>query len=268
MFSLIISLAIFLFLIKDYFKEALRIESILLILLTIILLDATQPIFMPKIEILDSGTIKAGYVNNYGTYGLREFTVDVTPPIISIACTSTYLGYNTINIYPDIYGVEPDPPRLNNGFVEFCPPIFDYNKKIKRFSITSYQPIDYDISDQNITNFYWASNISGRVRAASLLIANNMNFPVYFTNITIFITNKTLLDDTVKLMDYVTNDSKKTDCLLGNLTFSFSREESGEYYGQYQIMNDTIKIKYRVTVYTSANNYTIVYLHFHPYDCE
>ena len=247
----------------------LKLESIVVIALTIVLLQISHPIFKPRIDIISIDNVYQGFVYNEKPYGIQYYTLSILPPLVPPSCTDIILGYDVLGVFTDEYRFGVSIKQKEDGTTEFCTPFFDFTKRIVRLKVFSLQPVYFEISDKNLTRFWWISQDNNKTRISQTTFYNKNNFPLTFSgNVSYFINNNTLLDYNKNLLEYFIKDTKKMECRLKSFRLSSSRDYASGIYGNHTIINDTIMLTFPVQLYLLPYNYTNNYIQFDPYACD
>jgi len=248
-------------------KHKIKMESVIVIILTVVLLQISYPVFEPRVEILEVGEVYHGFVFNETPYGLQDYTLSVLPPLISTSCADIILGFDVINVEtPDYrYGTR---VLLNDGVTYFCTPVFDFTKRVVKLTVNSRQPIDFEITSKDITRFWWIEADNNRTRTANTEFFNKASVPIKFDgNVTYIINNRTMLDHEINLWDFLNNDTSKLHCRLEN--FKFSHSKNGfDYDNNYTVDEDKATLTFYITDYLLPGNYTANYIKFQPDACD
>lgn len=252
------------FLIKDE-NYKIKLEGMLVIILTIVILQTSYPLFKPLVEIVSIDEVTSGLIHNETPYGYQYYTLSVLPPLFSPSCTEMILGYRVLGAFSDTYHFGININTKENGVTEFCTPFFEFTKRIVRLNVVSEQPIRYDIYDKNLTRFWWIKEGDDSIRVHTISVYNREKYPIRFRgNISFIINKETMLDGNTNLWDYLHNNT----CRL--ITFRLSEnkdQKSGDFSG-YQIEDDKITLMFPIYLNVPSYNYTLAYIQFDPYACD
>jgi hypothetical protein len=168
----------------------LTFEAMIVIILTLVFIQISYPLFSPKVDIISSNIIK-GYVDDTGGYVFEIYSATVKKPMI-MACGSMCGSYCTdISFFNGVWG-EVNSPDVNITKVDSKRAIctygnFDMITRLIKFNAAYSQPIDYENAATNMTSAVDYNISSGRYFYSSE-ITNNMPFPVSFSQKTITFT--------------------------------------------------------------------------------
>lgn len=262
----------------DVFKiNKILYLNVFILILTIATLDATNPILKPRVDISEVGQIYHGYIINGEEYAIRDYTIEITPPIIfAKSCETIRLG-NKIrgaNYKQDIYGTQVK--THPNGEIDFCLNKGSNFKSVIVLSITSDRKLNYIVGSYNLSRFYWISENDKTIRQHPIAIYNNENFPIFFQgNLTFFITNITEFDNNENMLSELLNNSKKMKCKLEQ--FSLVRNITTdknivvtefESKGQSKKERDSISLNFPSYFFTiDTSSFKILRILYYPYNC-
>ena len=250
-------------------SHKLKLESIIIIALTIIILEISYPILKPRVEIISIDDVYHGFVYNEKPYGYQYYTLSVLPPLFSPSCTNMILGYDVIGVFTEDYRFGTNIKIKENGFTEFCTPFFDFSKRILKLIVVSEQPVTFEISGKNLTRFWWINENDNSTRISETIFYNREKYPITFSgNVSYAINNMTMLDNKINLLNYLMNDTSKKNCRLHTFRLSYSRDyKSGDYSG-YKIEGDKVIIFLPINLYVPPYNYSVNYIQFDPFSCD
>ncbi len=251
-------------------KHKIKLEAVILITLTVVLVDLSNPIFQPRIEIKSIDDVHRGYVLDETAYGYQYFTLSVLPPLIPSSCTDLVLGYDVMHIYSEEYRYGITVKHTKGGITQICTSPFDFTRRIIKLNVASRQPIDFEISNKNLTRFWWISSDNNQTRISETVFFNKEDYRIMFVgDVSYIINNNTMLDQKINLWDFLTNDTEKLDCRLGSFRFAHIKDYKSGLNGSYNISDDRIVLTMPINaVYVPSNNYTVTYIQFDPYACD
>jgi len=251
-------------------KNKIKLESMVIIALTIVLLEVSFPIVKPRMEILEVEDVDQGYIVNEQTYRPQIFTLSIQPPLISKSCNEIFLGYDTKYIYSKNYNPYGTSIELTKDQkVRYCTQFLEFTKRVIKLKVLSRQPIFYEITRKNLTRFYWLNETYNLTRIHYTRFYNFEKYPIIFQeNIIYTIDNNTKFDEKTYLMEYLSHNIHKMDCILKTFRISDDGNIVRGRKGTYKIADDKIYLIFD-TPFTLEGDETIEkYIKFDPYACE
>lgn len=245
--------------------------NVFFLILAVVTLDATNPILKPRVDISGVGPIDGGLVFNGEGYIARDYTFEITPPILPQKllpnnCKIIRLGDKLWQpeYKQDIYGINisyfPE-----NGNTNFCLYGESNVKSIVVLSIKLKRDLNYILNNRNynLTNFFNVQNFSNLFRHP-IVIINNENFPINFQgNFTFTINKKTTYKNNLNLFSDLTKDKSLLKCNLDYFYFNYNISQlhvtplSGYKVGRDSI-NMTFPINFNINP-LSFNEFNIIY---------
>jgi len=253
-----------------FIKNKLSLESIIMIVLTIIILEVSHPILNPRVDILNIEDIRRGAVIDEKTYGIQYITLSISPPLAPFFCTKIFLGYDTMYIDYDMY-LPPSVtiyPQLPGKPTKICTKPIDFTKQVIKLDVMSRQPIHYNIYNQNLSRFYWLNEENNKTRIQEVSFDNYEGFSILIYNASFIINNKSMLNSGINLWDFLNSDSEKLECRLNNFRFSRDKDSKFGNKGCYEKEDNKIILKFPINMQIQPYNYTAGYIKFDPYVCD
>lgn len=250
-------------------EHKIKLDSMVIISLTIVLLQVTYPLFQPKIDVLSVGEITWGHIISEKNYGLQKIAFSVVPPLLPAKCTKFSLAYDIKSLSVDDSRFNINIKKYDDGNYYVCTPFSDFTTRVGTVNMLSRQYLDYDIYDKNMTRFYWRKTDDNSTRIYEARVSNHEPFSMRISgNITFSVTEKTELDHDESLWDYLMNDSSKKHCRLNNFRLAYVREVKVGNNGTYEIEDDHIDLTFPINTHVDGFNRTNLYIQFDPYTCD
>lgn len=278
---LFFALAIFLSLqsLREYTKigkKNLRIETIIIIILTLITIQITYPIFKPRIEIISLEKTNYGIYENDLEYGWRDIVISVTPPLLNslneYKCTNIFFGHNTKHAYNkeiSLYGTEIK-HNEKSGRTNVCTyGAFDFTKRLITIQIMSQQKLNFHATNENLTWFSWITDNNSDIRVHELYFDNYGDIPIFLRgNLTYYITNETELDQSEKMIDYIFKHPERLNCTLNSFYLTYKDENRRQRIKTQILDNKKIKLLINPYYQLPPNNDTRFQINFDITKCE
>lgn len=267
-FSILFATAAYNYISQIFNTKGISYLNMLIIILTIITADATYPILRPKVEISNIGEFIFGEVIDNEEYARRDYTVEVTPPMLKInPCKTILLGekIKKIEYVKDIYGL--NVTYNSDGRTNFC--INSDFKSITVLRISSNRDINYLVGPINLTRFYWISSEDKSIRQHSISFNNYDSFPIFFTgNITFRITKDTEFDSNEYMWNELMNETGKIQCKLNQFFFNqnLTNLDMTTIYDK-KITKDSIFLKFKVNIRLEPYTYNTFHILYYPNRC-
>ena len=225
---------------------ALTVETILIIVLTLVFIQVSYPFFSPRVEVISSEMV-SGYSNDDGTFVVEIITATVKKPMVMFFgdtfpeyCTdiSFFLNVETIVDSPGAELV-----RVGNSSKVCTSGSFDIVTRVLQFAAEVKSNVDYLVADTGLEYVGKTNNTSEQI-IYSVDAANKMSFPLILKGkvVDIKIGENTLIpsldrktgDTTMKLFyDEIITNFAKNQCeydLRKLISSSIKFQEGGEEF--------------------------------------
>lgn len=257
-------------------KKNLRTETIIIIILTLVTIQITYPIFKPRIEIISLEKTNYGIYENDLEYGWRDIVISITPPLLNTPkeykCTNIIFGQDTKYAYnkeTPLYGIKIEHNEKSGGTNVCTYGVFDFTKRLVTIQIMSQQKLNLHVADENITWFSWITNNNSDIRIHKLYFHNYGNIPIFLReNLTFYITNETELDQSEKMVDYIFKHPDRLNCILNNFYLTYEDKDRTQRINTQILDNNKIKLIINPYYHLPPNNDTILQINFDITKCE